>query len=94
MSMEAGKILRHYLVDTLRFFKSITYDQGKEVSNYQEIDEHFGTSSYFCHAGCPGERGLNEQTNGLLRQFESIAKRMIKYLLFARSHEIWQREIL
>ena len=26
--------------------------------------------------------------------FESIAKRMIKYLLFARSHEIWQREIL
>ena len=25
---------------------------------------------------------------------ESIAKRMIKYLLFARSHEIWQREIL
>ena len=52
-----------------RFFKSITYDQGKEFSNYQEIDEHFGTSSYFCHAGCPGERGLNEQTNGLLRQF-------------------------
>ena len=27
-------------------------------------------------------------------KFESIAKRMIKYLLFARSHEIWQREIL
>ena len=26
--------------------------------------------------------------------WESIAKRMIKYLLFARSHEIWQREIL
>ena len=69
MSMEAGKILRHYLVDTLRFFKSITYDQGKEFSNYHEIDEHFGTTSYFCHAGCPGERGLNEQTNGLLRQF-------------------------
>ena len=28
------------------------------------------------------------------KKFESIAKRMIKYLLFARSHEIWQREIL
>ena len=28
------------------------------------------------------------------RLSESIAKRMIKYLLFARSHEIWQREIL
>ena len=29
-----------------------------------------------------------------VRTIESIAKRMIKYLLFARSHEIWQREIL
>ena len=52
-----------------RFFKSITYDQGKEFFNYKQIDKHFGTASYFCHAGCPGERGLNEQTNGLLRQF-------------------------
>ena len=51
------------------FFKSITYDQGKEFFNYKQIDQHFGTASYFCHAGCPGERGLNEQTNGLLRQF-------------------------
>ena len=33
----------------------------------------------------------HELSNG---GFESIAKRMIKYLLFARSHEIWQREIL
>ena len=52
-----------------KFFKSITYDQGKEFFNYKQIDERFGTASYFCHAGCPGERGLNEQTNGLLRQF-------------------------
>ena len=51
------------------FFKSITYDQGKEFFNDKQIDQHFGTASYFCHAGCPGERGLNEQTNGLLRQF-------------------------
>ena len=51
------------------FFRSITYDQGKEFLNYKRIDAHFGTASYFCHAGCPGERGLNEQTNGLLRQF-------------------------
>lgn len=51
------------------FFRSITYDQGKEFLNYKQIDMHFGTASYFCHAGCPGERGLNEQTNGLLRQF-------------------------
>ena len=29
-----------------------------------------------------------------IKKLESIAKRMIKYLLFARSHEIWQREIL
>lgn len=28
-----------------------------------------GTASSFCRAGCPGERGINEQTNGLLWQF-------------------------
>ena len=31
---------------------------------------------------------------GRQKKYESIAKGMIKYLLFARSHEIWQREIL
>ncbi|WP_300786122.1 IS30 family transposase, partial [uncultured Desulfovibrio sp.] len=51
------------------FFKSITYDQGREFFNYKRTDHHFGTASSFRHAGCPGERGLNERTNGLLRQF-------------------------
>ena len=51
------------------FFTSITYDQGKEFFNDKQMDHHFGTASSFRHAGCPGERGLNERTNGLLRQF-------------------------
>ncbi|WP_300786755.1 IS30 family transposase [uncultured Desulfovibrio sp.] len=51
------------------FFKSITYDQGREFFNDKRMDHHFGTASSFRHAGCPGERGLNERTNGLLRQF-------------------------
>ena len=39
-----------------------------------------------------GSGGIsNHESNSFV---ESIAKRMIKYLLFARSHEIWQREIL
>ena len=46
-----------------------TYDQGREFFNDKQTDHHFGTASSFRHAGCPGERGLNERTNGLLRQF-------------------------
>ena len=43
--------------------------------------------SYLTHV----QRTMSRQT---YVEKESIAKRMIKYLLFARSHEIWQREIL
>ena len=34
------------------FFKSITYDQGKEFFNYKQIDKRFGTASYFCREYC------------------------------------------
>ena len=41
-----------------------------------------------------GRRVVKLTAAGKIFFEESIAKRMIKYLLFARSHEIWQREIL
>ena len=51
------------------FFKSIAHDQGKKFFTCQQRDKRFGTVSHVCHAACPGERGLNEQANGLPRQF-------------------------
>lgn len=49
--------------------KTITLDRGAEFSAYQTIQNRLGCKIYFCHPQSPNERALNEQTNGLLRQF-------------------------
>jgi len=53
---------------------TITYDNGPEFSKYQEIDQMLNSNTYFCHPFSSGERGLNENTNGLIRQY--LPKRM------------------
>ena len=48
---------------------TITFDRGKEFYGFRELERRLGVDAYFCHPNCPGERGQNEQANGLLRQF-------------------------
>ena len=49
--------------------RSMTYDNGSEFSGYDTIEEQTGLVAYFAHAYHSWERGTNENTNGLLRQF-------------------------
>ena len=49
--------------------KTITYDNGVEMSAYKELEEMLDCLIYFANPGKPGQRGLNENTNGLLRQY-------------------------
>ncbi|MFN8770572.1 MAG: IS30 family transposase [Neisseriaceae bacterium] len=50
-------------------FKSITSDNGTEFAKHQTIASELGISWYFCHPYSSWERGLNENTNGLIRDF-------------------------
>jgi transposase, IS30 family len=49
--------------------RTLTWDQGKELSLHQQITARTGTRVYFCDAHSPWQRGSNENTNGLLRDY-------------------------
>ncbi len=49
--------------------QSITADNGKEFAYHERISEQLSVDFYFAHPYCSWERGLNENTNGLIRQY-------------------------
>jgi transposase, IS30 family len=49
--------------------RSLTFDQGSEMRHYQRLQQSTGIQVYFAHPHSPWERGICENTNGLLRQY-------------------------
>jgi len=68
-----AQLVAKTIIDMLNPYKNkiltITLDNGKEFANHIMIAEQLKADVYFAHPYCAYQRGLNEQVNGLIRQY-------------------------
>ena len=72
---------------------TITYDNGLEFSEHQNIAQTLSANIYFVHPYSSWERGLNENTNGLTRQYlpklwplNNVTQKELDYIMDQLNH--------
>jgi IS30 family transposase len=63
------EVIINLLASFSSYVHTLTYDNGPEFAQHEAIDKTLKSQGYFAHPFCSGERGLSENTNGLIRQY-------------------------
>lgn len=88
MAKKSSRLVHQKTVKLLKGVKvlTLTNDNGSEFARHQQTEQKLKTKIYFSRPGCAWERGANENTNGLIRQyfprslaFESITPHQIRH---------------
>ena len=64
-----GALSKHVRKLPLELRLSLTWDRGKEMADHKTFTVATNVQVYFCDPRSPWQRGSNENTNGLLRQY-------------------------
>jgi IS30 family transposase len=62
-------LIKHAHKLPTELYKSLTWDRGKEMADHKRFSLDTNIKVYFCDPRSPWQRGSNENTNGLLRQY-------------------------
>ena len=68
-SIEVSTAMLETLAPNKEKVHTITYDNGKEFARHQFVDQILNSQGYFAKPYHSWQRGLNENTNGLIRQY-------------------------
>lgn len=73
LDVKNSEATKKAIINALAEFKEYTYtitsDNGSEFARHKEVSEVLGVDFYFAHPYSAWERGVNENTNGLVRQY-------------------------
>lgn len=94
-ALSVGQRINEWLSELpVNLFKSITFDCGKEFSDWKDISNENDIDIYFCDPGTPSQRPLNENSNGILRRdglykkmdFNQVSEQFIQSVSAKRNH--------